>query len=109
MKIIGHLIIFFFLHVTFLHSEEILPPTIEPIKAPIGPAKEKPTNPPIRLPHILIKKILTDVFNFIYIFGAARETRTLTGKPHLALKQVLNQIRETIRDLFFFTNATSYI
>ena len=32
-------------------------------------------------------KILTDVFNFIYIFGAARETRTLTGKPHLALNQ----------------------
>ena len=76
---------------TDLRAEEILyPPTIEPIKAPIGPAKEKPTNATNKTtPYTHTKKILTDVqnFNFIYNFGAARETRTLTGKPHLALNQ----------------------
>jgi hypothetical protein len=30
---------------------------IEPIKAPIGPAKEKPIKPPIRLPHMLMKEL----------------------------------------------------
>ena len=37
-------------------ADEILPPSIEPIKAPMGPANVKPTKPPIRLPHMLIKK-----------------------------------------------------